>query len=89
MHSEPVSQEVEFGGVAQVLMAVFAISPWTPWLVRRVPMQIESHLVSKVGSALKKLTFLSRATERSMCVVTHHIEGSQNRGSLLVTREMA
>jgi hypothetical protein len=39
-------------------------------------MQIESLRIPKVMIALITLTFLSRATERSMCVVTHCVAGS-------------
>ena len=70
MHS-PMSQEVGFCGLAQVLMAIFAISPWTSWLVRKAPMQIETLRIPKIMIALITLTFLSRATERSMCAVIH------------------
>lgn len=87
--SSPMSQEVRFRGLAQVLMAIFAINSWTSWLVRRVPVQIESLRIPKVMTALVMLTFLSWTGERLKCFVTHHTTCVENRVSLLMTRKVA
>jgi uncharacterized membrane protein YbhN (UPF0104 family) len=82
-------QEVRFRGLAQVLKAVFAIGSWTPWLVRRDPMQIESLRISKVMTALVTLTFLSWTVEGPICVVAHHITGVENEVCPLVASSVA
>ena len=71
----PMSQEIGFRCLAQVLDAVLAIGSWTSWLVPRDPMYVEPLRISKVKTSLFLLTFLSWTMERPTCIVAHLATG--------------